>query len=336
MATRLVKARETQRSCGDTASESERNFPHSCYGRGLQRLPFTAPCSKDGDDIWRWLEVIMFRRVLRLILPLIVVPTVFLPAAPATGADVATSAPGNITVVHGVRGLVADVRLDGKLVLSGFAPQRVTDPMAIPAGPHRVQIWPSGAAASSKPALDTVVSVIAGSHATLAVGLSSQGQPQITPFDDNLASAGSGATPFAVRNIAATPAVRVTVDAKVVADAIVAPQQEVTSVAPGNHTVAVLPPTSSSPLFPPDTVPTVAGRATALYLIGSAKDSSLGWVAQTIRPVSPSSVQTGVGALGQRQSDRTLLGRLIFAVLLLAGIVEWRLARRRRQDAMAQ
>lgn len=292
--------------------------------------------AEDGAYFWRWLQVIMFRRSVRLILTLIVAATVFVPGGPATGAAAAASAPGMITVVHGVRGLVADVRLDGKLVLNGFAPQRVTEPMAIPAGRHRVQIWPSGAAASSKPALDSLVNVVAGAHATLAVGLSSQGSPQITPFDDNLAPATAGATPFAVRNIAATPAVQVTLDAKVVAKAIVAPQQAVTSVSPGTHTVAVLPPASGSPLFPPDSVPTVAGRAMALYLIGSVKDNSLGWVAQTIRTASPSSVQTGVGPLGQAKSDSALLGRLAFAVILLAGIVGWRVARRRRPDAVVR
>ncbi len=276
------------------------------------------------------------RRSLRLMLPLTVVVTVFLPGAPATGADVAASPPGMITVVHGVRGLVADVRLDGKLVLSGFAPQRVTEPMAIPAGKHRVQIWTSGAAASSKPALDSVVNVIAGSHATLAVGLSSHGSPQITPFDDKLPPPTTGATPFVVRNIAATPAVRVTLDARVVAESIVAPHQAVTAVSPGNHTVAVLPPASGSPLFPPDSVPTVAGRAMALYLIGSAKDNSLGWVAQTIPTGSPSTVQTGVGPPAQAKFNSAVFTRLVFAVILMSAIVGWLVARRRRQDAMAR
>ena len=62
--------------------------------------------------------------------------------APASAAD---SGDAQLTVVHGVRGLVADVRLDGELVLSGFAPERVTDPLPVPAGRHSLQVWPSGA-----------------------------------------------------------------------------------------------------------------------------------------------------------------------------------------------
>ncbi len=40
---------------------------------------------------------------------------------------------GMVRVVHGLRGLVADVYLDGTLVLPTFQPERSTDPLAIPA-----------------------------------------------------------------------------------------------------------------------------------------------------------------------------------------------------------
>lgn len=267
-------------------------------------------------------------RPLRFLLPVVVCGAVLVPA-PATAVVQAAATPALVSVVHGVRGLVADVRVDGKLVLSGFAPQRVTDPMALSAGRHRVQIWTAGSPASAKPALDTSVTVTAGSHGTLAVGLSSQGKPQITLYDDNLDPAGSGRTAFAVRNIAATPPVRITVDTAVVADAILAPQQKVTAVTPGAHTVAVLPAAGTSPLFPPQSVPTVAGRAMALYLIGSANDNSLGWVAQPIRGAAPSNVRTGVGPMDQPASRTGYWARLILVVLAIIGLIAWSIRARR-------
>lgn len=272
-------------------------------------------------------------RFLRTLLLLALCAAVVVPgAAGATAAGPA--APGMVSVVHGVRGLVADVRVDGQLVLSGFAPQRVTDPLPLPAGSHRVQIWTAGSPASTRPALDTSVTVTAGSHVTLAVGLDAQGTPQITVYDDNLAAVGGGGTALAVRNIAATPPVRVSFDGRVVAEAILAPQQKVTAVAAGTHTVAVLPATSDSPLFPPQSVPTVAGRAMALYLIGSAKDRSLGWVAQPIRPVSaPTSVQTGVGALDRPVSRRGYVSGLVLAGLGMMGLIGWCVQTRRRRIA---
>ena len=47
---------------------------------------------------------------------------------------------GTVRVVHELRGLVADVYLDGTLVLPTFQPERSTDPLAIPAGEHLVEI----------------------------------------------------------------------------------------------------------------------------------------------------------------------------------------------------
>lgn len=274
-------------------------------------------------------------RFSRIVLLVLMCAAVLVPGASADAMASPADAPATVSVIHGVRGMAADVRVDGKLVLSGFAPQRVTDLMALPAGAHRVQIWTAGSPASVKPTLDTSVTVTAGSHATLAVGLSSSGSPQITLYDDMLAPVAAGTSAFAVRNIAATPPVRVTLDGKVVAEAILAPQQKVTAVSAGTHTLAVLPASGDSPLFPPQSVPTMAGRAMALYLIGSAKDNSLGWVAQSIRPVSaPTNMQTGAGPLGP-SSDDGYLGRLVLAGLVIMSLLAWSVQSRRRRAAEA-
>lgn len=251
-----------------------------------------------------------------------------LPGVPAQAA--VAPAPAKVTVVHGVRGLVADVRVDGKLVLSGFAPERITDPLSLPAGAHRIQAWPTGAAASARPLLDTVVRVTAGSHVTLGIGLNAAGKPQVTAYDDNLAGVPGGATAVAVRDIAAAPPVRVTVDNRVLTASIEAPQQKVSAITPGSHAVAVLPITGSTPLVPPQNVPVVAGRAMVLYLIGSGKDNSLGWIAQTVQPTvasaAPRTVQTGVGPIETGAAEPVLPG---LGGLALGGLLAGFLLRRR-------
>src|SRR3954453_13990548 len=65
----------------------------------------------------------------------------------------AQTATGTVTVVHGLRGVVADVYVDGALALPAFQPERVTDPIAVPAGPHRVEIRLAGAAPTDPPAV---------------------------------------------------------------------------------------------------------------------------------------------------------------------------------------
>ncbi len=272
----------------------------------------------------------------RLLAAFALCAAVFVPAVPATAATRPASPSAQVSVVNGLRGLVADVRVDGKLMLSGFATMRVSDPMALPAGPHRVLVSTAGAGKMKKPVLDTTFSTTAGSQTTLSVGLNSAGTPQITTFDDNLPPAGTGATPLVVRNIAATPPVRITVDEVVLATASIAPQQRVTAVTPGNHTLGVLPAGGASPLLPAQSVPAMAGRSMALYLIGSAKDRSLEWVDQSLGAAAPTSMQAGVGpvdepGLGHRSAVR--LGLTGLVVVGILGMVACVGRARRRHSA---
>ena len=65
-------------------------------------------------------------------------------AAGAAGAQ--DDQTGLVRVVHGLRGLVADIYLDGTLALPTFQPERSTDPLPIPAGDHLIEIRAAGAA----------------------------------------------------------------------------------------------------------------------------------------------------------------------------------------------
>ncbi len=241
-----------------------------------------------GVLVSRTLRAVLGAGLLALALPL-------LSAAPASAA-------GNdatVTVVHGVRGLIADVRLDGNLVLSGFAPERVTDPLTIPAGKHRVQVSASGSAPDATPLIDTEVTFTAGQQVTAGVGLGPDGKPVITLFDDAaLLASGGSATALAVRGLAAADPVRVVAGDRQVAGELTSTQQQVQQLQPGTYPVSVVPADGSDPVVPAQDIPLVAGRAVALYLIGSQTDGTLGWVAQTILPAAggaPNRVDTGVG-----------------------------------------
>lgn len=212
--------------------------------------------------------------------------------ASAAGTD------ATLTVVHGVRGLVADVQLDGKLVLSGFAPERVSDPLTIPAGTHHVQAWPSGTPQNTPPIVDTSITLTPGEQATAGIGLTTDGKPVVTLFDDGALLADSGGTALAVRGLAAAGPMRVVAGDQTVAGALTSTQQAVQQIAPGTYPVSIVPADGSDPVLPAQDVPLVAGRAVVLYLIGSQADNTLGWVAQTVRPnaaAAPVAVNTGVG-----------------------------------------
>ena len=96
-----------------------------------------------------------------------------------------------VRVVHGLRGLVADIYLDGELVLPTFQPERSTDPLPIPAGDHVVEIRQAGAAASDTPLLTQTVTVPAGFQGSLVAHLDRDGKPVLTAYADDL-SAGAG------------------------------------------------------------------------------------------------------------------------------------------------
>ncbi len=273
----------------------------------------------------RRLPVVLGSGLAALALPLVALP------GAAQAAPVAAKSDGQtvLTVVHGVRGLVADVRLDGKLVLKGFAPERVTDPLTLPAGEHRVQAWRSGASGGD-PVLDATIDLPAGGQVTAGIGLDANGKPFVKVYDDRALLREAGSTALAVRGLADAEDVDVTADGREVARGLDAKQEESTEVRPGTYEVSAVDGGDSGRLVPPQDVPVAAGRAVVLYLIGSQEDDTLGWVAQTVRPsaaAAPSRVDTGVGPLPQDGAPR---GGLVALLLVPAGLLLARRAARSR------
>lgn len=208
-------------------------------------------------------------------------------ATPASAAPRQAAAPAGadaqVTVVHGVRGLLADVDVDGKPVLTSFSPERITDPLPLPPGKHKVQVRRHGDTTGA-PIVAGTLTVPAGAHLTVAVGLNEHGNPVMTAYrDDDLANLlpdGKGSA-IVVRDVADAPTLRVTAGTEAL-DPVVSPGQVNATVGAGTHTVAVKSASGGSTVLPPAQVPVQAGTVTALYLIGSTGDDSLDWLAQTI------------------------------------------------------
>lgn len=251
-------------------------------------------------------------------------PLVVLSAAPAAAAD-----PAALTVVHGVRGLVADVRLDGELVLSGFAPERVTDALEVPAGRHRVQAWPSGESQDGEPVVDEVITLEAGQQATAAIGLDGNGEADITLYDDEELLPDEGDTALVVRGLAEAAPVRVVAGERTLSPSLTSASQGLARVEPGSYEVMAQSTDGSEVLVPAQEVPVAAGRAVVLYLVGSQGDDTLGWVAQTVRPraaAAPTRVDTGSGPL-------PVEGGPDAALLLVAPVAALGLLAARRRSA---
>ena len=102
-------------------------------------------------------------------------------------------------MVHGLRGLVADVYLDGTLVLLMFQPERSTDPLPIPVGPHLVDN-PQRRRGVERDAVAHAERHRAGRVRWLAVAhLNGAGQPTLTAFADDLTAVPPGESRVVVR-----------------------------------------------------------------------------------------------------------------------------------------
>lgn len=240
----------------------------------------------------------MFKRVLpAAVLALVLAPLLGLGTA---GAQEGT---GTVTIVHGFRGLVADVYLDGTLILESFEPERATDPVQLAAGDHEVEVREAGVEASSAAAVTGTLSVPAGSNLSAVVHLSEGGEPTLTVFNNDLRSVPPGSTRLVVRHAAAAGPVNVSLDDTPLAPDLTNPREAGLEVPATTHRVAVS--AGSEVLLPPQDVPLQEGTAQYLYLIGSEDDGTVAWITQTVGGLQtvPAGVPTGNSGLADEAPD---------------------------------
>lgn len=218
-------------------------------------------------------------------------------ASPA-GAQTPADQVGTVRVVHGLRGLVADVYLDGNLALPTFQPERATDPLAIPAGDHVVEIRTAGAAATDTPLLTQTVTVPAGFSGSVVAHLDADGNPTLSAYADDLTAVPAGQTRVVVRHAAAADAVAVLLNDQPAVPSLAPDAEAANVIGAGTYTVAVTPAAGGEPLAPPQDVAYAEGTANFMYLIGSQSEGTLGWAAVQVGNLQtpPARIQTGDGS----------------------------------------
>jgi len=242
---------------------------------------------------------------------------------------------GTVTIVHAFRGLVADVYLDGKVALTGFEPERTTDPLQIPAGDHQVAVREAKADPNSTPAVAGTLKVVAGANISAVVHMAQDGKPTMTQFDNDVQHVAPGSARLTVRHTAAAPAVNVVVDGTPLVTNLVNPNQspprELSAAA---HQVTVDAAGGGSAVVPPNSVTLADGTAQFLYLIGSTSDNSVGWLTQTVQGLAsaPAGVTTGTDGLAQPAR----FPMTVFMVLLALALMTAPALRARRRGHVAQ
>ncbi len=205
---------------------------------------------------------------------------------------------GSVRVVHGLRGLVADIYLDGNLALPTFQPERATDPLSLPAGQHLIEIRNAGAAKTETPLLTQNVTVPGGFEGSLIAHLGADGKPTLTAYADDLTSVPAGQARVVVRHAAAADPVTVLLNDQSAVTSLAPDAESSSVVAAGDYKVAVTATTGGAPLATPQDVQFAEGTANFMYLIGSQADGTLGWAAVQIKDLqtAPAVIQTGDGS----------------------------------------
>jgi hypothetical protein len=211
---------------------------------------------------------------------------------------VSASAAGSATVyvVHGIPKTPVDVYVDGARALDDFQPGTSKGPVSLPAGPHKVAIFPADAAdGSGTPLLSTDANLPAGANVTLVAHLSADGKPTITPFVDDVSRIAPGQARLVVRHTAAAPAVDVLAGGKPVIQGLTNPNQKVLSVPAGSVSAAVAAAGSTDPVIGPAELNLKEGSATFVHAIGSLQDKTLALVTFTVSGLhsAPSGVPSG-------------------------------------------
>lgn len=270
---------------------------------------------------------------------LVVLPLVAPVSAVATGTPT-LSGTGVVTLIHAVPGLVADVAVDGKTVLTGFTASRVTDPVTLSAGSHTVALTADNGPDAGKVVLTATLDIVAGTTSTAVVGLTPEGKPKAFVFPEMPIAVPPGKAGVVLRHVAASAPVTLVVDGSVLPIGALANGASVTTDAPaGTHQVVVKSAAGATQLgAQPATLQ--ADRVTTLYLIGSSQDKSMSWVATTRLAsalTSLSAVPTGDGSTAEPvMTDRTNVSiGMAAAISVTMGAAAFLITRRRaRQGAV--
>lgn len=204
-------------------------------------------------------------------------------AAMAIGSGTASAQDAaQITLLHGIPGATVDVAVDGEVVIAGFEPGDTQDLSAF-AGQTLTNLEVR-AAGTETVVIGPVASfdVPASGNFTVVAHLDADGNPTITPFENNTAAVADGSGRLTVRHTAAAPAV----------DLVVGEDRPVTNAANGASAELELPageiagaklaPTGADPIVDVPTVTLKPATNLIVYAVGSLADETFTFLTQEI------------------------------------------------------
>jgi hypothetical protein len=214
-------------------------------------------------------------------------------AVPAGATSAQQSA--SIMLLHGIPGVTVDVVVDGAVVIPGFEPGDMQDLSSF-AG-QTLENLEVRVAGTTDVAIGPVAEfdVPASGNWTVVAHLDAEGQPTITPFENDTAAVAAGSGRLTVVHVAAAPAVDVVLgDARPVENLVNGKAQSLVIPA-GEIAGAQVAPTGGDPIAPVPTVSVTSGENLTVYAVGSLADNTFTFYTQDIALESAGSSAAGDG-----------------------------------------
>ncbi len=277
------------------------------------------------------------QQLARLLLAFIVAACgIVIAAPPASGASAPSRAAttAKVTIVHGLRGKLVDIYVDGSLFLPAFQPDRITDPTTVPSGAHKIELREAGSAATSTPNATAEATLAAGSATTIVAYFTKDSKWTVATYPGTEpAPSASGAGRVVFRNNSSVGPVDVSVDGSKTVSQLAAPSEVVQELA-ARPAYKIEATAAGGVVVPAQDVAVTAGRTRVLYLVGNSND--LTWLTQdaVTTATTPGSVGTGNSGLAAdsfvdsaSRSARAPWTAALLIVAVAVGVVS-----RRRRD----
>lgn len=249
------------------------------------------------------------------------------PAAPAPAPTAATEA--QVTVVHGLRGQLVDVYLDGKLLLDGFKPDRLTEPLTVPIGSHTVDLRPAGTPATDAPKATATADLKPG-PVSIVAHFAPGGGWTMSLFTNEVGELGAGTGKVVFRNTAAVSPVAVSLTGGTAVPPLEVGKEADETLPAASYAVKVGG-SDGATLLPDDDIAVDAGKALILYLVGEG--TNLTWLSQELAgsAAAPAAVQAGnSGLLDGDATAAVWTGTALIAAGITIGASSAARSRRRR------
>lgn len=213
-------------------------------------------------------------------------------------AQAAKANGGEIYVLHGLPGVVADVQIDGRDSKRQVKVGSIVGPLAVSSGRHEVSlVRKDGSPITGVVNVSNGASVDVVAHLPAEVG----GNPRLTAFPNDLSAVGRGKARLAVAHTAQVPPADIRVDRKPLLRNVANAEVLTLEVPAKTYSVDIVATGTNGPaVFGPADVTPKAGTLTRVFAFGSPAEGTMNVLVHPLAITqqganAPSSVQTGTG-----------------------------------------